>query len=1511
MSSSALFVRALYDFHSTDVSSLSFRRDDIIQVLTRLESGWWDGLCNGERGWFPSNYVTDLENEEEIFDENDQVSDWIPQQTPDGDVFYYNQRTGESAWELPIDDAGSANTRDSSSTNDGMHQSILTTSSSGSTTVKSMTDSPRSSVLSRSRRLPENWIQQPTEDGNTYYYYNTITKEIRWTFPGGEEVVDGEVDDVEAADKESIASSRGSRLSTSTIGTIQQRQQNQQQLSSNEGLPPNWGKKVTPQGRVYYYNKVTDETTWSLEDIDGDGNLVEADRNANLSPSNDPGDGESPHEIPLPPTPTATIPPPQPSIFSEPSILMMQNPNEILTWESLSNTVFATIHHLNLAAKENSKQSYKHCTNAIVESIRIMLYASGTVEKESPAIRQNRNLKIYHRHIMASLSKLVLSTKVASGVWPPPDAAQKMKSDADEVLVAVRQFVQAAENTVEIRRVDPKILESSTGGAWRGNNLPLIKPPSINPGANPQENGGGSLPSSPINQNAPSRSLTPDLLASLDHTSRTATKAITLLQNHVRKYLETPRAAMPNTSATFVPQLISQTRQTVTQVGQFLSLIEDINLEDLDETSQGTIDEFKIAKQALYNNIAGLVICTQSATDHLAPPNAIDQVQVSTSVVEKSVKDVIIATKFLVEEKETQDQLRINMRIPRRQSSTDVQLNRRRVNSTYSSINSTNSTLVSLDQIQEAGTNGVIDENAVTDEQPVGNGTPAVSNALQTVPEDDVMLTDSSTIAGDQGSSIEDYDAPMSPVSDGSSMTGGRSMRSSRLRSDSSVSSSALETTPAPNHPPLIRTNTQPMVSTSSEFSSYSSSPPASYTSNGTGSAKSPRPENNKVQKFFGEDVPSTIAQTHGQREDKPSFLNYDYDPSEIIFNMESHVKGGTLNALVERLTMHDVLDSNFIATFLLTYRSFCTTDEFFDMLVKRFMIQPPEGLIREEIEVWVEKKQTPIRLRVFNIMKSWLENYYIEREDAHCLERMREFVNTVMHEHMAFAATSLIRVIDKRQQQDKSPTKVMVVNAVQPPPSILPKNMKKIKFLELDPLEIARQLTIIESTLYNKIQPVECLNKAWSKEENVGGEIAENIKAMIVNSNQITGWVAESILNQPEIKKRCLLIKHFVAVADKCRTLNNFNSLTAIISGLNSAPIHRLKRTWEMVSARTIQTLENLNRIMNSTKNFSDYREMLHSVNPPCVYLTDLTFIEDGNPNIIKKSRQLINFSKRMKTAEVIREIQQYQSMPYFLNPVRDIQVFIQTHLQESKDVSELYNQSLNMEPSDDVRILSYRIEADEAERKKQLEEDYLEGGQRTAAQVACNALTGAIITTIHQYYYGGKLQCLLDDRGSRLLFYMCLGHYSTCNGDTWASELGILNKDWPILITTFKKVPPGTNGGVTTFGLLASVMGGFIIGVSSIISIFLAGGCNRLWVELIPIASIAGLVGSLIDSLLGATVQLSTYSEKLQKITYHETDDVKLVSGINLLNNNQVNFVSSLITALLTGFVTDYVFG
>ena len=102
---------------------------------------------------------------------------------------------------------------------------------------------------------------------------------------------------------------------------------------------------------------------------------------------------------------------------------------------------------------------------------------------------------------------------------------------------------------------------------------------------------------------------------------------------------------------------------------------------------------------------------------------------------------------------------------------------------------------------------------------------------------------------------------------------------------------------------------------------------------------------------------------------------------------------------------------------------------------------------------------------------------------------------------------------------------------------------MKKLKFLDIDVIEFARQLTIIESRLYGKIKPTECLNKTWQKKVGDGEpEPAPNVKALILHSNQMTNWVAEMILAQTDVRKRVVVIKHFVAVADVslCRPLSD-----------------------------------------------------------------------------------------------------------------------------------------------------------------------------------------------------------------------------------------------------------------------------------------------------------------------------------------------------------------------------------
>ena len=183
-----------------------------------------------------------------------------------------------------------------------------------------------------------------------------------------------------------------------------------------------------------------------------------------------------------------------------------------------------------------------------------------------------------------------------------------------------------------------------------------------------------------------------------------------------------------------------------------------------------------------------------------------------------------------------------------------------------------------------------------------------------------------------------------------------------------------------------------------------------------------------------------------------------------------------------------------------------------------------------------------------------------------------------------------------------------------------MPRNLRKIKFLDVDALEIARQLTIIDSKLFIRITADECLSKAWPKKFK--NNIMPNFKAIADMSNLVTGWVAMAIVSQPDVRRRAAVVKHFIAIADvrglaaglstecqltsvqyqKCRQLSNFTTLMQIVAGLNSGAIYRLKRTWELVNQRSMSTLTFLGNLMSPENNHALYRDALRLVGSPCV---------------------------------------------------------------------------------------------------------------------------------------------------------------------------------------------------------------------------------------------------------------------------------------------------------------------
>jgi len=237
----------------------------------------------------------------------------------------------------------------------------------------------------------------------------------------------------------------------------------------------------------------------------------------------------------------------------------------------------------------------------------------------------------------------------------------------------------------------------------------------------------------------------------------------------------------------------------------------------------------------------------------------------------------------------------------------------------------------------------------------------------------------------------------------------------------------------------------------------------------------------------------------------------------------------------------------------------------------------------------------------------------------------------------------------------------------------------------------------------------------------------------------------------------------------------------------------------------------------------------------------------------------------------------------------------------------------------------------------KATLEDGFHEAGYRSAWQVLCNSFAALMATLVWSVLfapnsipwivaskldlgiagtipYASNQWCPLSpqvsDGVSRALLFATLGHFACCLGDTLASELGILSTTPPILITTFKPVPPGTNGAMSLGGTLASIGGGLIMGFTMFTSLMIENGkCREEWVDVaIPLlvwGGSAGGFGSLLDSILGATIQRTRYSSETKRILQDHTEqpagsDVKVISGVNILTNNQVNLVSSLLTSL-----------
>ncbi len=209
---------------------------------------------------------------------------------------------------------------------------------------------------------------------------------------------------------------------------------------------------------------------------------------------------------------------------------------------------------------------------------------------------------------------------------------------------------------------------------------------------------------------------------------------------------------------------------------------------------------------------------------------------------------------------------------------------------------------------------------------------------------------------------------------------------------------------------------------------------------------------------------------------------------------------------------------------------------------------------------------------------------------------------------------------------------------------------------------------------------------------------------------------------------------------------------------------------------------------------------------------------------------------------------------------------------------------------------LLSHFRERDKA---RTAADKFSKGSQRDLGQVAANGGLAALLALCSSLNKSERLQQLYQAAYA--------GTLATATADTWATELGILSTQSPRLITTGQPTTPGTSGGVTPLGLGAASLGAFTLGgIFWLLLNFKWQKTSRKPHSMLPfITLIAGLGGSLADSLMGATVQAMYYCPLCEKETERRVHScgtpTQPLRGLAWCDNDVVNFVSTGVGGLI----------
>ncbi|KAJ4388475.1 hypothetical protein N0V85_007516 [Neurospora sp. IMI 360204] len=257
-------------------------------------------------------------------------------------------------------------------------------------------------------------------------------------------------------------------------------------------------------------------------------------------------------------------------------------------------------------------------------------------------------------------------------------------------------------------------------------------------------------------------------------------------------------------------------------------------------------------------------------------------------------------------------------------------------------------------------------------------------------------------------------------------------------------------------------------------------------------------------------------------------------------------------------------------------------------------------------------------------------------------------------------------------------------------PSPLLP--MNKIRyhtFMDIDPDIVADEITRIDWIMFSSIRIRDMVRHvSLPADQKEKCRSLKNVNRMVSHFNHIAQWVSNMILVRDKAKHRAPCLERFMVIAQRLRTLNNYNGLAAVLAGINGTAIHRLAQTRNLVSQDVQKRFARLVLLMGTQKSHFAYRLAWENTPLPRIpfiplHRRDLVSAEEGSRTFVGPNNDRINWKKYEVLGEVLLPVLRSQGQPYPNLTKHEPSRELILDMNMPTDEEDIYQRSIQVEPS------------------------------------------------------------------------------------------------------------------------------------------------------------------------------------------------------------------------------------